>query len=671
MAEITDEILRAIVERLEAGAAPRRTTGMTDDEYEALREERALEQQDLKIVDGQIQEITKKEKERLRIERELRDVREGSNKEYVKLLMEQKKLLGESGESAKLMGSFFGNISREIMGSSQGIETFVKSVGKSILGAGKLLKVFKGLSKTIGAIKIALLGVKALVGAIFSFGAGALVMVIASFIGYIKDLILGAEAFKKEAAGIIGTTKNLEKTFKNLRSTADAAKMGFLGVEKAFMNIRNVLPIIGAGATELAASLAQDVAILEKLGFAADNQGRNLNIFMTLFSKTAKEAQKENFRLMNMAQVFNMTGDEISRSFQEATQTLGQFGNFVMKSFPRLQAFAKKTGTAFGSLVGIINKFNTFEDAADAVGKLNAIMGGPFLDSVELLQKENPADIIESIVGAFDDAGMDLQKSGRHMRYAVSQILGVSADEAARLLKGGADAFQDATITAEQAAKLTSDKVLALVQDAMKTRTRMDTLIDEVKSVMASLDRTFGVSGFVTQALNGLIQGIQSLPFFGTGNKYTDEKTGRVYENLSTAQMNALRGAESEEMRQKILSSLSYTMLSAPLKVRVPELEQAPNLARADLRMGALANGGPANLGQPYIVGERGRELFIPNQSGMVQSNETYLTKEDFNRGVAAIVDAMNINITMDGRVVSRIVTKEQNKLFVGGYDRG
>jgi len=35
-----------------------------------------------------------------------------------------------------------------------------------------------------------------------------------------------------------------------------------------------------------------------------------------------------------------------------------------------------------------------------------------------------------------------------------------------------------------------------------------------------------------------------------------------------------------------------------------------------------LANGGPAKGGQPYMVGERGPELFVPGQSGGVMRNE-------------------------------------------------
>ncbi len=156
-------------------------------------------------------------------------------------------------------------------------------------------------------------------------------------------------------------------------------------------------------------------------------------------------------------------------------------------------------------MLGIINKFNTFEDAASSVGQLNAILGGPFLDSIELLQKEDPAEIIGDIVGAFDDAGMDMQRSGRHMRYAVSQILGVSADEAARLLSGGADAFGDATITAEDAAKITADSVTGLIANSDRTMSRMDKLMAMFMKLANSIDNAFGISGFLNKALDGLV----------------------------------------------------------------------------------------------------------------------------------------------------------------------
>jgi len=52
---------------------------------------------------------------------------------------------------------------------------------------------------------------------------------------------------------------------------------------------------------------------------------------------------------------------------------------------------------------------------------------------------------------------------------------------------------------------------------------------------------------------------------------------------------------------------------------------------------GARANGGPVNANQPYIVGERGPELFMPFSSGMVLSNND--TREQLEQQDAVMSD--------------------------------
>jgi hypothetical protein len=50
------------------------------------------------------------------------------------------------------------------------------------------------------------------------------------------------------------------------------------------------------------------------------------------------------------------------------------------------------------------------------------------------------------------------------------------------------------------------------------------------------------------------------------------------------------------------------------------------------------ANGGPVSGNQPYIVGERGPEMFIPNRSGTVIPNK--------NLGGGGVVVQQTINVT-------------------------
>jgi hypothetical protein len=52
------------------------------------------------------------------------------------------------------------------------------------------------------------------------------------------------------------------------------------------------------------------------------------------------------------------------------------------------------------------------------------------------------------------------------------------------------------------------------------------------------------------------------------------------------------------------------------------------------------ANGGNVNAGQPYMVGERGAELFVPNRSGTIVPND------QLGRGSAPVVINQTINLS-------------------------
>lgn len=59
--------------------------------------------------------------------------------------------------------------------------------------------------------------------------------------------------------------------------------------------------------------------------------------------------------------------------------------------------------------------------------------------------------------------------------------------------------------------------------------------------------------------------------------------------------------------------------------------------------MGRRAGGGPVMRGRPYIVGERGPELFQPNESGRIVPNEA-LRLPNFNRGSNVITNNSTVN---------------------------
>ena len=83
------------------------------------------------------------------------------------------------------------------------------------------------------------------------------------------------------------------------------------------------------------------------------------------------------------------------------------------------------------------------------------------------------------------------------------------------------------------------------------------------------------------------------------------------------------------------------------------------NLADAAVATPLRANGGPAEGGRPYMVGERGPELFVPSQSGGVMRNEDM--RQLMGRSPAA-ANAPQMNFTFETTNIggTEFVSREQ-----------
>jgi hypothetical protein len=72
-------------------------------------------------------------------------------------------------------------------------------------------------------------------------------------------------------------------------------------------------------------------------------------------------------------------------------------------------------------------------------------------------------------------------------------------------------------------------------------------------------------------------------------------------------------------------------------------------------QVSAKATGGMVNAGQPYVVGERGKELFVPNQSGKIVPNN----KLSQNNSNTTVNISLNVGVYAGTEVEKRRVAKE------------
>ena len=109
----------------------------------------------------------------------------------------------------------------------------------------------------------------------------------------------------------------------------------------------------------------------------------------------------------------------MAENFKQSQPIMVQYGKVVGNQvFEQLTKQAKATGVAFGDLLSIAGQFDTFEGAANAAGKLNAILGGNLLNSVELFDRKE-GDRVMMLRRAVIESGRNFTSLGKFEQRAL------------------------------------------------------------------------------------------------------------------------------------------------------------------------------------------------------------------------------------------------------------
>ena len=203
--------------------------------------------------------------------------------------------------------------------------------------------------------------------------------------------------------------------------------------------------------------LARTTAELGRLGISGATSAANMEFSMRVMGETADQAAASAEDLAKFAIGIGSAPAKMAEEFKQAGPKLAVYGKNATKVFKGLASQAKKTGIEMNSLLGIAEQFDTFEGAAKAAGSLNSILGGPYLDSVKMLnmtEDERIAALQESI----SLSGKSFDSMSRHEKKALANAAGITDmsvannmfSESARIAAAGQE---EQAVSAEELAK--------------------------------------------------------------------------------------------------------------------------------------------------------------------------------------------------------------------------
>ena len=252
--------------------------------------------------------------------------------------------------------------------------------------------------------------------------------------------------------------------------------------------------------------LAENVAVLSELGVSAQTSAKNIQFATKVLGMNTKQATGLQRELLVFAQDLGVSVDQVAGDFETMGPLIAALGDNGVDAFRKLEVQAKNTGLAMADLLALTKKFDTFDGAADSVGKLNALLGGPYLNTLELVAETDPSKRFEILKERVDMAGKSFDDMEYYERKALATAIGLNEQQLALMMQGDIDLIRE------------PKKSQAELAELAKQTAQFNTLMEELGQIAKGLAVSFGplVSLFKT-ALQKISPLVKLLPVFLPG----------------------------------------------------------------------------------------------------------------------------------------------------------
>lgn len=284
----------------------------------------------------------------------------------------------------------------------------------------------------------------------------------------ITDVIKApAEAFKK-----YGFLDQYASSIDNMRQSMLGAGIGEQQMYEAFGDLNQVVadfPTYSRGAQE---QLVGTSAKLALAGFNSKTTATSFNNLVKVFGQTATQANNTNIRLAALSKTLG-DGSKTFEDFTALTPKLTGFGGKAVDVFEKTSIAAKKLGMDTKELFGIMDQYDSFENAANAAGELNVALGGQFIDSLELMKASiegGPTDVLNLLQKSFKESGVQVENLSRAQLKYFASAAKIPEDQFKKIFAAGGQGVDDYIQQQEIAAKKQEDlnKIAQRTQDVFQ-----------------------------------------------------------------------------------------------------------------------------------------------------------------------------------------------------------
>lgn len=375
--------------------------------------------------------------------------------------------------------------------------------------------------------------------------------------------------------------------------------------------LANLLPVI----TDLSSFMA---AAAKNIGAGYEAMQEFINptseletaIDNTVLAMSDEITQSRNLSIA-LGQSTNMSVDAATQKLREAQERYKNVESII----------AEQRALKLGSdeYLGIVNKINTFRDAMNSLG-INTADG---MIAPNMMNRER----FEQYEEALRDALIEQREFLKTEKATQDQLENT---------RKNIDKLEGALADAK-------DGYVTFGEELISSVVKSDRLKAKLREVTASTVETHGavsVLGVTLQAADGQFSALESsVQTFEQG--LTDAFMSILDKNQSFK--DSMKQMAAEVIKELYRVLVVRQMVSGISSAFGLDLFTGPSTGSFGLPFG-VASGGAVNAGQPYTVGEHGREIFVPSTAGRILSVPQ--SKDAVSGGGGDVIVQQTINVT-------------------------
>ena len=160
-----------------------------------------------------------------------------------------------------------------------------------------------------------------------------------------------------------------------------------------------------------------------RLGVSIEDFGKTAEHMTKGWGLSVKQMEKTQNKIHKAALSLGVAPAKMAKDLAASIPRLMHWGKAGTEVFLRLAAQSKATGVEMGTLLGVAEGFDDFEQAAGKVGKLNMLLGGPYLNSVQML-KADEEERIQILKDSIALTGKSVDQLGRWRVKDIAKTMG-------------------------------------------------------------------------------------------------------------------------------------------------------------------------------------------------------------------------------------------------------